>query len=142
MRLETHYGKAEVSTYRTYGTPLEGVRRIPESAFDGRPNIILAASIDVQVLGDAFTAAYTEGDNSNVVATDTMPREDWVKTRTFCWMTAFLHFDKVLQIPLIIVHEICGVSYRELIEAFLDERAETYPILIGAFVSAHDAQFP
>ena len=72
MRLETHYGKADVSTYRTYGTPLIGVRRIPESAFDGRPNTLLAASIDVQVMGEVFTDAYTVGDNSNVVATDTM----------------------------------------------------------------------
>ncbi|MBX3028915.1 MAG: urate oxidase [Chloroflexi bacterium] len=72
MRLETHYGKAEVSTYRTYGTPLTGLRRIPESAITGRPNTLMAASIDVQVMGDAFIAAYTEGDNRNVVATDTM----------------------------------------------------------------------
>lgn len=72
MRLETHYGKADVSTYRTYGAPLRGVPRIPESGFDGRSNIILAASIDIQVMGEAFTAAYTEGDNTNVVATDTM----------------------------------------------------------------------
>ena len=72
MRLETHYGKAEVSTYRTNATPLKGVRSIPESAFTGRPNILMAASIDVQVMGDVFTAAYTEGDNSQVVATDTM----------------------------------------------------------------------
>lgn len=72
MKLETHYGKAEVSTYRTYGTPLTRLRRIPESALTGRPNTLMAASIDVQVMGDAFTAAYTEGDNRNVVATDTM----------------------------------------------------------------------
>lgn len=64
-----------------------------------------------------------------VVATASMPREDWVRTRTFCWMAAFLHFDKVMQIPLIILHENCGVSYRELFEAFLDERADQYPIL-------------
>ena len=72
MKLETHYGKAEVSTYRTNATPLAGVRTIPESTFTGRPNILMAASIDVQVMGDVFTAAYTEGDNSQVVATDTM----------------------------------------------------------------------
>ena len=56
MKLETHYGKAEVSTYRTNATPLTGVRQIPESTFTGRPNILLAASIDVQVMGDVFTA--------------------------------------------------------------------------------------
>ncbi len=35
MRLETHYGKAEVSTYRTRATPLTGTPVIPESAFAG-----------------------------------------------------------------------------------------------------------
>jgi urate oxidase/2-oxo-4-hydroxy-4-carboxy-5-ureidoimidazoline decarboxylase len=72
MKAEIHYGKADVATYRTYGTPLEGVRAIPESSFTGRPNILLAADIAVQVLGTAFLAAYTEGDNRLVVATDTM----------------------------------------------------------------------
>jgi urate oxidase / 2-oxo-4-hydroxy-4-carboxy-5-ureidoimidazoline decarboxylase len=72
VRLDTHYGKAEVSTYRTSATALEGLRAIPESTFTGRPNHMLAAQIDVQVMGDAFAAAYTVGDNSNVVATDTM----------------------------------------------------------------------
>ncbi|MFV2062247.1 MAG: factor-independent urate hydroxylase [Chloroflexota bacterium] len=72
MRLETHYGKAEVSTYRTQGTPLEGTPVIPESEFKGRPNHVLAAEISVQVMGEAFTEAYTKGDNTNVVATDTM----------------------------------------------------------------------
>jgi radical SAM superfamily enzyme YgiQ (UPF0313 family) len=64
-----------------------------------------------------------------VVATGSMPREDWVRTRVFCWMAAFLHFDKVMQIPMIVLHENCGVSYRELFEAFLDERVERYPVL-------------
>ena len=69
---EFHYGKAEVSTYRTYAQPLTNITPIPESAFTGRPNVLLAAEIDVQVMGESFLAAYTEGDNSNVVATDTM----------------------------------------------------------------------
>jgi urate oxidase len=72
MRLDTHYGKAEVSTYRTSARALEGLTPIPESAFTGRPNHLLAAEIDVQVMGDAFAEAYTKGDNRNVVATDTM----------------------------------------------------------------------
>jgi len=64
-----------------------------------------------------------------VVATASTPRADWVRTRTFCWMTAFLHFDKVMQIPLIVLHETCGVSYREVFEAFLDDHAERFPII-------------
>jgi urate oxidase len=72
MRAEIYYGKADVATYRTYGAPLAGLRAIPESPFIGRPNTLLAAQIEVQVLGEAFMAAYTEGDNRLVVATDTM----------------------------------------------------------------------
>ncbi len=72
MTAEIYYGKADVSTYRTYGTPLEGITPISESAFNGRSNVLLAASIEIQVLGTAFMAAYTEGDNRLVVATDTM----------------------------------------------------------------------
>jgi urate oxidase / 2-oxo-4-hydroxy-4-carboxy-5-ureidoimidazoline decarboxylase len=72
VKAEIFYGKADVATYRTYATPLEGITAIPESAFVGRSNTLLAASIEIQVLGTAFMAAYTEGDNRLVVATDTM----------------------------------------------------------------------
>ncbi len=53
-----------------------------------------------------------------VVGTNTMPKTDWVKTRAFSWMVALLYFDKILQIPLIILHKICSVSFKELIEIF------------------------
>ena len=68
---DIRYGKAEVTVYRTYATPLR-VARIPESRFEGRDNHIFAARVDVEILGTGFLAAYTEGDNRNVVATDTM----------------------------------------------------------------------
>ena len=55
MKAEIRYGKHEVSFYRTHQT---------RGLFAGK------ASIDV--FGDNFMPAYTEGDNSNVVATDTM----------------------------------------------------------------------
>ena len=56
-----------------------------------------------------------------VVGTNTMPKEDWVKVRAFAWMAALLHFDKVLQIPIVLIHENCGVSYRELFEIFMED---------------------
>ncbi|MEO7020068.1 MAG: factor-independent urate hydroxylase [Ktedonobacteraceae bacterium] len=66
------YGKIAIPLYRVYATPLTGVAPIPESAFTGRDNTLLAAEVDVEVYGGNFVAAYTEGDNSNVVATDSM----------------------------------------------------------------------
>lgn len=71
-RYEIEYGKAEVTVYRTYAAPLRGLTSIPESGFTGRENQVFAARVDVQVLGSGFLPAYTEGDNRQVVATDTM----------------------------------------------------------------------
>ncbi len=94
MRAEIYYGKADVATYRTYGTPLAGLTPVPESSFAGRPNTLLAAKIEVQVLGTAFMAAYTEGDNRLVVATDTMKNFIHRESLAFAGSTLeeWLHF--------------------------------------------------
>ncbi|HEX9986978.1 MAG TPA: urate oxidase [Chloroflexia bacterium] len=72
MSAEISYGKAEISLYRIYARPMSGLTAIPESAFTGRDNNLFAVEVEVEVFGDNFLPAYTEGDNSNVVATDTM----------------------------------------------------------------------
>lgn len=69
---EISYGKARVPVYRVYATPLTGIPTIPESTFTGRANILFAVEVDVEVFGENFLPAYTRGDNSNVVATDSM----------------------------------------------------------------------
>jgi len=47
-----------------------GKLRVPVHRIDG--DDVLACEVSVEVLGDNFLPAYTEGDNANVVATDTM----------------------------------------------------------------------
>jgi urate oxidase len=54
MKAELRYGKAAITVYRA------------------RQNRLLAAEVTVDVFGDNFLPAYTDGDNSNVVPTDTM----------------------------------------------------------------------
>jgi urate oxidase len=54
MNADIRYGKAEIGIYRV------------------RQDRLLAAQITVDVFGDNFLPAYTAGDNSNVVPTDTM----------------------------------------------------------------------
>jgi hypothetical protein len=70
-----------------------------------------------------------------VVATAAMPLAEWRRTRVFCWMTALLHFDKLFQIPLILAHGISGISYRDMIEAFMAADAKRFPMIaeINAF---------
>ena len=57
------YGKMRIPLYRVYAQPLEGVRAIPESRFTGRANTLFALEVDVEVFGDNFLPAYTQGDN-------------------------------------------------------------------------------
>jgi len=66
------YGKVRVPVYRVYASSLAGITSIPESAFTGRANTLFAVEVDVEVLGNNFLPAYTDGDNSMVVATDSM----------------------------------------------------------------------
>ena len=57
--MKISYGKLKV--------PLQRVVKRADGDHD-----VLAAEVSIEVLGENFTAAYTEGDNSAVVATDTM----------------------------------------------------------------------
>ncbi|WP_330633107.1 factor-independent urate hydroxylase [Halocatena halophila] len=66
------YGKEKVAVYRTYATPLTGIREIPESSFDGRNNTLFGLDVRVQLEGEEFLPSFSEGDNSKVVATDSM----------------------------------------------------------------------
>ncbi|MBV9689909.1 MAG: urate oxidase [Ktedonobacteraceae bacterium] len=71
-RWQISYGKLCVPVYRVYATPLKGITPIHESSFTGRDNVVFALEVDVEVFGDNFLPAYTQGDNTNVVATDSM----------------------------------------------------------------------
>ncbi len=60
-----------------------------------------------------------------VVGNNTMPKEDWVKARNFGYMIAFLHFDKVLQVPNILLNTQYGISYKEIADTFIDNPLNT-----------------
>src|SRR6266404_786609 len=64
-----------------------------------------------------------------VISTYSMDREDWRRTRAISWMAAFLHFDKIVQIPLILIHELTGIAYREMFERFMEVDGARYPQL-------------
>ena len=64
------------------------------------------------------------------VATKSMPRPDWIRTRVFTWMTDTVFFNKPLQIPAVILHRY-RITYREFIELFCGgfERFGNFPVL-------------
>jgi urate oxidase/2-oxo-4-hydroxy-4-carboxy-5-ureidoimidazoline decarboxylase len=55
---KSYYGKGDVTVYRLHRDPAEGA--------------VFGASVLILIYGEAFWPTYTEGDNSNLVATDSM----------------------------------------------------------------------
>lgn len=64
-----------------------------------------------------------------VIATGSTPREDWVKTRAYCWMVALLHFDKVFQMPIVLTREVAGIAYGTILDRFGEGDLRDYPVL-------------
>ncbi len=64
-----------------------------------------------------------------VVATKTCPRDDWVRMRTFSWIVNFDYFNKILQIPLLLLHKNFDIRMVELLAVFTDRDFNNYPIL-------------
>src|SRR4029078_11150470 len=58
-----------------------------------------------------------------------MPPQEWRRSRSFAWMAALVHFDKLVQIPIIVAHELLGVSYRTITESFMNADATRFPLL-------------
>lgn len=64
-----------------------------------------------------------------VVGTYSMSQTDWVRSRVYAWMAAFLYFNKMLQIPLVLATQHAGLPFRACVEAFMDPEMERWPLL-------------
>jgi len=63
------------------------------------------------------------------IETSSLPRDQWVRTRAFCWWAALLHFDKLMQIPMVILRHSGPLTYRQLFEVFSEGPIDGLPIL-------------
>ncbi len=82
----------------------------------------------INIHGSISSDSEKEEKQRLVVGTNTMLENDWVRTRIFGWISALLHFDKLLQIPFILLNKVYHTSFRELIEIFTDT-ARQAPVL-------------
>ena len=82
-------------------------------------------TVESKIINIHGTLAESEGEiyesQDLVIGSKSMPEPDWVRSRAFAWMVSLLHFDKVLQIPMVLIHENCSLAYRDLIEAFTEK---------------------
>jgi radical SAM superfamily enzyme YgiQ (UPF0313 family) len=74
-----------------------------------------------------------------VIATSSLTKADWIKVRTYASMSEILHFNKLLQIPLILINQKLSISFRTMFEIFIDADKNKYPLLakMSAFFSDH-----
>ena len=84
----------------------------------------------INIHGSLADRAEVEETQRIVVATASMPTQDCVRIMVFGWMTGLLHFDKLIQIPLILMNKSAGLSYRELVETLLSNSGSC-PVLRG-----------
>ena len=64
-----------------------------------------------------------------VVATASMPKAEWVRSRVFAWMTGLIYFDKLLQIPLAVLNGLYSLRYRDLLGLFSEINREDLPVI-------------
>ena len=88
-------------------------------------------TVDTNILN--MYGAYSQDDfgvpekQKLVVSTSSMPKQEWVKVRAFSRMTAFLHFNKIMQIPIIIFNHLTGESYNNIFEYFNSVEKSRFP---------------
>jgi radical SAM superfamily enzyme YgiQ (UPF0313 family) len=76
-----------------------------------------------------------------VIETNTMSSEDWVKCRSFAFMISLLHFDKLLQIPLILLNVVYGVRYKDAVETMMQTSSPVLSQATNFFIDkARDIQ--
>ncbi len=64
-----------------------------------------------------------------VVQTYSMNAQDWRRSRAIAWMISFLYFDKLVQIPIVLLHHLTGVSHREMFERFMAVDRVKFPVI-------------
>lgn len=55
-----------------------------------------------------------------VIATHSLPLSDWKRMRILAWWTQLLYFQKVLQIPMVLIRTQTGLSYGEMLQWFAE----------------------
>jgi radical SAM superfamily enzyme YgiQ (UPF0313 family) len=73
-----------------------------------------------------------------VVTTDAMPRDDWRRAKVFAWLADFAYFDRVLQIPLLLLHRRHGWPVHEMLEALVEADPEMYPTVAALMAALED----
>ena len=65
-----------------------------------------------------------------VISTKDMPKEDWIKTRTFATLAEFYYFNKILQIPIILINKLTKIKFSDIFQFLYSIRDnKNFPVI-------------
>lgn len=73
------------------------------------------------------------------VATSAMPADEWVRTKVYAWAMDLLLYDRLLYLPLVVLHAHRGIGVRAQIEALAQASGDRFPVVASVFsgLAAH-----
>ena len=65
-----------------------------------------------------------------VISTKDMPKADWIKTRTFATLAEFYYFNKILQIPIILINKLTKIKFSDIFQFLYSIRDDkNFPVI-------------
>ena len=62
-----------------------------------------------------------------VIETSSLSSKDWRKVRSICWLTGFLYFNKIAQVPIAICNGLLGIPLEKIINSFMNVKSKDFP---------------
>ncbi len=83
---------------------------------------IQSAIVPCHSPGDPASGRLTgiQEENEIIIATQTLPHTDWIKTQALAWMVQLLYYSRLMQLPLLLVQALSPLRHRDLLTAFMD----------------------
>ena len=73
-----------------------------------------------------------------VISTKDLSLENWLKTRVYASISEFYYFNKVLQIPIVFMNKLTGISFKEIFEGLMNVEKTNYKVLHSISSSIQD----
>lgn len=73
-----------------------------------------------------------------VISTKDLSLENWLKTRVYASISEFYYFNKVLQIPIVFMNKLTGVTFKEIFEGLMNVEKINYKVLHSISSSIKD----
>ena len=96
-------------------------------------NEIMTSEIPIVNMHGSLEDEPEDGINESqemVISTKDMPKEDWIKTRSFATLAEFYYFNKMLQIPILLVNKLTKIKFSDIFQHFYSVRDElNFPVI-------------